>query len=157
MSTSLAALPNDATASPAPQAPGHAAPLGLSQADVAPLLDGIKGGSALPARDIPTAPAAVTTDPQARADAIPPSLGAPGAQLPDLRPPAAQPEWHDVLLLPAVAAVTVLALTVAPSLAIMRARLPASLWHPDGTPGAKLDILRALAVGAVVYAVAAAL
>jgi hypothetical protein len=142
---------------PAPQAPGYAAPLGLSQADVAPLLDGIKGGSALPSRDIPTAPAAMTTDPQARSDAIPPSFGAPNMQLPDLRPPVAHPEWHDVLLLPAVAAVVVLALTVAPALTVMRARLPASLWHADGTPGAKLDILRALAVGAVVYAVQQAL
>ncbi len=149
MSTSLATLPNDAAAAPAPQAPGPAAPLGLSQADVAPLLDGIKGGSALPARDIPTAPAAVTTDPQARHDAIPPSAA---VQLPDLRPPAPQPEWHDVFLLPAIAAVAVLALTVAPSMAFLRTRLPASLFLSDGTPGANLAVLRALVVGAIVYA-----
>jgi len=156
MSTSLAALPNDAasTAS-APQASGHQPALGLSQADVAPLLDTIKGGMPLPAHDIPTTAASMIVDPHSLPSNVPMPAAAPAQAcvLPYLGAAPAPPAWHDVWLLPGVAAVAVLVLTVGPVLAAIRTRLPASLWAQDGTPRVYFDVLRAAAVGAAVYAV----
>ena len=156
MSTSLAALPNDAhpTAAPVQTQPT----LGINNGDVSAVVDSLGQVIALPTRDIPTAAAAMSTDAEVQPNHVTVDrdyisrLTGNGDTASDRRM-VTPPDTHDIYLLPVTAALAVLLLTLRSSLSILRKYLPKRFWETDGTPAVLFDVLRAVAVGSAVWAV----
>ena len=152
MSTSLAALPNDAhpTATPVQQQ------IGLDSSMVNEVVNSLGDGAPLPARDIPTATAAMRTDVEVQPNHVTVdddyisrlSTNKPAQNIEMVR----DPEFHDLYLLPAAAAAATLVLSVPVVLAFLKNYLPKRFWESDGTPSFTFIAARAAVVGGAVFA-----
>ena len=151
MSTALTALPNDAhpTATPVQQ-------LGLDSGIVNEVVNSLGEGVPLPARDIPTATAAMRTDVEVQPNHVTVeddyisrlSSNKPAQDVKMVQ----DPEFHDLYLLPAAAAAATLILSVPVVLALLKNYLPKRFWESDGTPSLTFIVARAAVVGGAVFA-----
>ena len=157
MSTKIEALPNDAhpTATPAQAGAGT---LGLDRDAVSAVLGSLGDGAPLPTRDIPTAASGMSTDAHIQPNHVEVEKDYISALQSSAGPAqnvkmVQKPEPHDIYLLPATAALTVLVLTLPYTIGVLKKWTPRSFWNTDGTGTLMFSVARAFAVGGAVYLV----